>query len=202
MVKILLPIITVVILLGSWFLFSGGNEITNYPSDGTTIVAFGDSLIEGVGATAGNDLISQLERGISQPIINLGVSGDTTANGLSRVDVVIEQDPKVVILLLGGNDAIQNVSLETTLANLDAIITQIHEAGAVVVLLGVRGGILGDSYKSMYEDLAEVHGTLYVSDVLSGVFGRPNLMSDPIHPNNEGYRKIYERVLPVLESAL
>ncbi len=200
--KILIPIVAVIALLGAWLFFGSSDEITNYPSEGTTIVAFGDSLIEGVGATTGNDLVSQLERGIGQPIVNLGVSGDRTTDGLQRIDTVIDQDPKVVLLLLGGNDAIQNVPLETTRANLDTIISQIHESGSVVVLLGVRGGILGDSYKSMYEDLAEVHGTLYVSDVLSGVFGRPNLMADPIHPNNEGYRKIYERVLPVLESAL
>lgn len=82
------------------------------------------------------------------------------------------------------------------------MIEEIHSTGAVVVLLGVRGGLLSDGYKEMYEDLAEEHQTAFVSNVLSGVFGRSNLMADPIHPNNDGYKKISERVIPVLESVI
>ena len=176
--------------------------ITNYPSSGTEIIAFGDSLIEGVGSTAGGDLVSRLSDGIGQPIVNLGVSGDTTADGLARIDEVLERDAKVVIVLLGGNDSIKKVSPETTKSNLASIISQIQADGAVVVLLGVRGGLLADAYKDIYKDLAKEYGTAYVPDVLSGVFGRANLMADPIHPNNTGYEKIFERVLPVLESVL
>ena len=74
-------------------------DITNYPGDGTTIVAFGDSLVEGVGATAGNDFVSVLSTEIGEPIVNLGQRGDTTRDGLKRLDSVIAQDPQKVFLI-------------------------------------------------------------------------------------------------------
>lgn len=192
-----------VIALGVLFWqLSSSDEITNYPASGTTIVAFGDSLVAGVGATGGNDFVSKLEEQTGRTIINLGESGDTTADGLERLDQVLEQDPQVVLLLLGGNDAIKNIPLEETKQNLSLIIEEIHSSGAVVVLLGVRSGLLSDSYKNMYEDLAKEHGTAFVSNVLSGVFGRANLMSDPIHPNNAGYQVIADRVAPVLGAVI
>jgi len=186
---------------GAWWLWPEP-AITNYPASGTEIIAFGDSLIAGVGATPGNDLVSRLEVAIGQPIINLGVSGDTTADGLVRLETVTSRDAKVVLLLLGGNDAIRSVPRKTTRDNLATMITEIQSTGAVVILLGVRSGILSDGYDDMYEELADTYGTAYVPDVLRGVFGRPNLMSDPIHPNDAGYEKLSERVLPVLESVL
>ena len=182
--------------------FRPAPAITNYPSMGIEIVAFGDSLIAGAGATAGNDLVSQLENELAVPIINLGKNGDTSADGLARIDEVTAINAKVVLVLFGGNDALKSVPIETTRTNLETIITEIHETGAMVILLGVRSGLLSDGYKEMYADLAKQYNTAHVPDVLSGVFGRPQLMSDPIHPNNEGYEKILERVAPVLKSVL
>ena len=185
-----------------FWMFRPESVVTNYPSPGIEIVAFGDSLIEGVGATSGGDLVSLLSKGTGQTIKNLGVSGDTTRDGIARLDEVTSLNPKVVILLLGGNDAIKKIPIAETQSNLSVIIEEIHSTGAVVLLLGVRGGLLSDGYKDMYEDLANEYQTAFVSDVLSGVFGRSNLMSDPIHPNNAGYQKISERVLPILESVI
>lgn len=177
-------------------------EIKNYPSDGVAIIAYGDSLIAGIGATSQNDLISILEREIGEPIINLGVPGDTTADGLARLDELDEYDPKVVMLLLGGNDAIQRVPIEETFQNLALIIEDLQSRGAVVVLLGIRSGILGDAFDGEFERLAREYSTVYVSDVLAGVFGRPNLMADAVHPNDAGYAQIAERILPELEKVL
>lgn len=198
-VFIFVPLIIVGLL---FWLLKPEPTITNYPSSGTEIIAFGDSLIEGVGATTGGDLVSRLETEIGQPIVNLGVGGDTTADGLARIDEVTERNPKVVLLLLGGNDAIRKIPLETTRQNLSTMIDEIHDTGAVVVLLGVRGGLLSDGYKNMYEELAREHGTAFVPDVLSGVFGRSNLMADTIHPNDAGYEVISKRVAPVLQSVI
>jgi len=191
-------------LIGSLYLvfFNTPTEITNYSADGTTIVAFGDSLIEGVGATAGNDLVSVLSSRLGEPIVNLGVAGDTTADALLRLDQVLDQDPKVVIVLLGGNDYLQQISQEETFANLDQIVGTIHGSGAMVMLLGVRGGLLRDGYKSEFESLAQSRGTAYVPNVLDGLFGNPALMSDTVHPNDAGYKVIADRVLPVLEPLL
>jgi len=180
------------------FFFAGSDTVTNYPSDGTTIVAFGDSLVEGVGASSGNDFVSVLSSQVGEPIVNLGVRGDTTADALLRLDQVIAQDPKVVMVLLGGNDYLQQIPKAETFANLNQIVTTIHDSGAVVILLGVRGGLIRDEYQGDYQDLAQSLGTAYVPNVLDGLFANPSLMSDTVHPNDAGYQVIADKVEPVL----
>jgi lysophospholipase L1-like esterase len=198
----LVIVMAVLVTIGVWWLWPEPT-ITNYPARGTDLVAFGDSLIEGVGANPGKDLVSQLSVAVGMPIVNLGVSGDTTAAGLARISQLDTYDPRVVVLLLGGNDALRNVPLAETRANLSQIITNIQSRGAVVLLLGVRGGLLGSgNYDEMYQSLAKEHQTAFVPDVLRGVFGRSNLMADAIHPNDDGYTKMAERILPVLESVV
>jgi lysophospholipase L1-like esterase len=195
---ILTAIVIVVVVIGYIFFFATTSTVTNYPSDGTAIVAFGDSLVEGVGASSGSDFVSLLSKQFGEPIVNLGVSGDTTADALLRLDQVIVQDPKVVMVLLGGNDYLQQVPKAETFANLNQIITTIHESGAVVMLLGIRGGLLRDEYQGDYQDLAQSLGTAYVPNVLDGLFGNSALMSDAIHPNDDGYQVIADKVEPVL----
>ncbi len=186
-----------------WLVFWPEPSVTNYPSDGETIVAFGDSLVYGYGATDGNDFVSVVERSVGEPIINLGVNGDTTRDGLVRLDDALAKNPKVVILLLGGNDALQKIPEAETFANLATMIERIHASGSMVLLLGVRGGLLTDSFAHEYRMLAAEYHTAFVPDVLDGVFGRPALMADPIHPNDAGYAIIAERVakelVPLLE---
>lgn len=180
------------------FFFRDTTKIVNYPSSGTTIVAFGDSLVEGVGSTKGNDFVSLLSDTTGESIQNLGVSGDTTRDGLARVDEVLNLKPKIVLLLLGGNDYIKKIPKEETFSNLEKIITQIQEEGSIVILLGVRGGVIRDEYKDDYKALAKKTGSAYVPNVLEGLFGRSNLMYDAIHSNDAGYKIIAERVEPVL----
>lgn len=188
----------VIALLTFVYFFQTDAPVRNYPSEGTDIIAFGDSLVQGVGATEGNDFVSVLSRKIGQPIVNLGVSGNTTADGLARINALDRYRPKVILLLLGGNDHLRKVPEAETFANLSALIENFHARGAVVVLLGIRGSLLGDRFEEEFEKLHEEYQTAYVSDVLSGLFGRAEYMSDPIHPNDAGYAKIAERIAPVL----
>ena len=178
------------------------SEVTNQVSSGTTIVAVGDSLVAGVGATQGNDFVSVLSKRIAEPIVNLGRSGDTTEDVLLRMDEVLEQDPKVVLVLVGGNDYLKNIPRVETFANLEQIIQTIQDSGSAVLLLGVRGGILRDEYKSEFSALADKYNTGYVSNVLEDTLGRRELMSDLIHPNDAGYKIIADRVQPELELLL
>ncbi|HRH26720.1 MAG TPA: GDSL-type esterase/lipase family protein [Parcubacteria group bacterium] len=179
------------------------DDYTNYPSNGTDIVAFGDSLIQGVGASSSNkNLVTILSKKIGKPIVNLGVSGNTTADGISRLNEIDRYKPKVVILLLGGNDYLRKVPKETTFNNLGKIIEDIHSRGAVVLLLGVRGGLLKDNFDEDFEILASKYNTAFVSNVLSGLILDKRYMSDEIHPNDMGYEKIAERVYPVLKEIL
>jgi len=199
--KIIL-IFGIVLVIAGFLFFRPDAKITNYPSSGDSVVAFGDSLIEGVGATSGNDLVSQLSKKIGEPIINLGIAGNTTEQGLARVERIAEYKPKVVLVLLGGNDYLRKVPKVETFKNLEAIITRIQSTGAVVVLLGVQGGLLGDPYENEFENLAQKHGTVYVSNVLEGLFGDQRYMADSVHPNDVGYAKIVERIYPELKRVL
>jgi len=201
--KFLLLILAGGVLLGAYFIFfSGEPVVTNVPSSGTSIVAFGDSLVEGVGANKGNDFVSILSRQINEPIVNLGRSGNTTRDAITRIDEVLEQDPKVVLLLFGGNDFLQQIPAAETFKNLEQIIQTIHQSGSAVLLLGVRGGILRDNFKGEFAALTKKHHTAYVSDVLDGLLGNQQLMSDSIHPNDAGYQVMADRVQPELEALL
>jgi acyl-CoA thioesterase I len=184
------------------FTFGKGTKITNFPSSGKAIVAFGDSLVAGVGSTQGKDFVSLLSQKIGEPIVNLGTSGNTTAEGLARINKVIALDPKVVIVLLGGNDALRRVPADETFRNIDETVKRLHEAGAVVILLGIRGGLLSDTYEKRFKEIAEARGALYVPDVLDGIFAHAELMDDAIHPNDAGYALIAAKVSPALERAV
>lgn len=192
----------VLVVLGSVWLLWPASPVTNQQSPGTDIIAYGDSLIVGVGASEGNDLVSRLARLVDHQIINLGMSGDTTRDAVERIEVLDDYSPRVVILLVGGNDALQRVPLAETQAHLAELIEEIHFRGSAVLLLGVRNSLFADSYEEMFEELAQQHNTAYVSDVLAGVFGQPSLMSDLIHPNDAGYERIAERVEPALSQLL
>jgi acyl-CoA thioesterase-1 len=163
---------------------------------------FGDSLVQGVGASPGNDLVSTLSTMLNNPIVNSGRSGDTTADGLARVSEVANNNPKLVIIILGGNDALKGMSPDETFSNLEKIVTEIHSSGAIVVLLGVRGGLFNDPYAKRFEDLSKKLHTAFVPDILSGLIGREQYMADTVHPNDVGYQKIAERVYPVVSKLL
>jgi acyl-CoA thioesterase I len=132
----------------------------------------------------------------------MGVSGDATADGVKRLDALFEQDPKVVILELGGNDALKRVPVETTFQNLSTIIERIQGAGAAVVLVGITGGFYGTRYDTEFETLARTYGVAYVPNIVKGLLSKPELMADTIHPNDAGHIIMADRVEPKLREVL
>lgn len=197
-----LILIIVLALITATYHWSTRTRIYNLDSTGTTIVAFGDSLVRGVGATPGNDLFSLLSERIGEPILNMGVSGDTTADAIARLDAVLAADPRLVIIILGGNDYLKRVPRDITFGNLGQIVDTIQARGSAVLILGVRGGIIRDTYDELYEDFAREHHAGFVSNILDGLIGDPKYMADSIHPNDLGYRMIADRVEPVLRRIL
>jgi len=136
-------------------------------------------------------------------IINAGRSGDTTRSALARLDSdVLSRDPRVAIVLLGGNDFLRRVPTEETFDNLAAIVEKLRRRGAAVVLAGVSVGIMSDPYAARYDALARQNSAGLVPDILGGIIGRSNLMSDAIHPNEQGYQIIADRLEPVLRDLL
>ena len=171
--------------------------IRNDPPRGRTVVAFGDSLTEGYGVPAGGGYPEQLSRLLGITVVNKGVSGNTSADGLARLDDVLAQEPRVVLLCLGGNDMLRRMSPDEQFANLRAAIGRLHQAGALVILIGTEGlpTLMGGvDYGQRYRRLAEETGAVYVPDLLDGVIGDRSLMYDQIHPNAAGYARIARRL--------
>jgi acyl-CoA thioesterase-1 len=167
------------------------------------VVAFGDSLVAGRGAPSGRDFVSLLSERLGVPIINAGHSGDTTRAALTRLDSdVLSRDPRVAIVLLGGNDYLRRVPIEETFDNLTEIVDGLRRRGTAVVLVGVSVGLLSDPYAVRYEALAREKAAALVPDILGGIIGHGDLMSDAIHPNGQGYKIIADRLEPVLRELL
>ncbi len=192
-----------VALLGSVWFFSPSAPLASRPTAGTQVIAFGDSLVEGVGATPGHDFVSLLSERIGVPIINAGRQGDTSASGLARLDgAVLSRSPRVVIVLLGGNDVLRRVPIETTLTNMRTIVGRIREHGAAVVLVGVKVDLFRDSYGAAYKRLARDMSAAAVPNILGGILGRAGRTSDGIHPNDQGYEIIADRLEPLLRDLI
>jgi acyl-CoA thioesterase-1 len=185
-----------------WYFRSEGPRAAK-PTAGTTIIAFGDSLVAGRGATTGHDFVSILSRRLGTPIINAGRSGDTTATALTRLERdVLARDPRVVLVLLGGNDFLRRVPKQQTFANLSTIVERVRARGAAVVLIGVSVGLFSDSYGGEFAQLARRTSSGLVPDVLDDVIGDQQRMADAIHPNDAGYAIVAERIEPVLRDLL
>jgi len=205
MKKILIALIIIGIAWGAVRFFSSSSSysITNSKPSGENIICFGDSLTYGTGASSGMDYPTQLSKMIGKPIINAGIPGNTTSDGLQRLkDDVLSQSPKIVMITLGGNDLKNGMSKDAAFSNLNKIIRQIQEKGALVIIGGVDIPFMGRGFGKAYQDLAKETGAVLIPNVLEGIMGKSDLMSDSIHPNDKGYtlmaQKFYKAVQPYL----
>jgi acyl-CoA thioesterase-1 len=171
------------------------------------ILALGDSLTAGFGLGPGQGFVPQLqkalnEKGIQAEVLDGGVSGDTTAGGLSRLDWALADKPDLVILELGANDMLRGTDPEETRANLDAMLAKLKAAKARVLLAGMRAApSLGADYalafEAIYRDLAAKYDVPLYSFFLEGVAADPKLnQPDGLHPNEAGVAEIVRRILP------
>jgi len=177
------------------------------------IAVLGDSLTAGYGLAADQSFPAQLEaalrqRGFRVEVQNAGISGDTSAGGLARLDWLLDSRPDLVIVELGGNDALRGLDPESTRANLDAILTRLKHNGVLPLLAGMRAPRnLGRDYytkfDALYPDLAKRHGVPFYHFFLDGVAGRPELnLGDGIHPDAAGIAVIVRKILPLVEQSL
>lgn len=175
------------------------------------IVALGDSLTHGYGLPAEDGFVPRLQawlRAHGAPgvvVANAGVSGDTTAGGLARLDWALgpEGEADALIVELGGNDLLRGIDPAASRANLDAILTQAGARGLPVLLTGLRAPLnYGPDYKAafdaIYPELAAAHDALYDPFFLEGLVGSPALFQpDGIHPNAAGVEKLVARFGPL-----
>jgi acyl-CoA thioesterase-1 len=173
------------------------------------ILDFGDSLTAGYGLPAGQAFPARLEawlhqQGIEARVVNAGVSGDTTAGGLARLDWALADKPDLVILALGANDALRGIDPATVRSNLDKMIQRIETSGAKVLLVGMLAPPnWGEEYKTEFDrifpDLARAYGVPLYPFFLEGVAMKPELnQPDGLHPNERGVAVLVDRIAPVV----
>jgi len=171
------------------------------------LVAFGDSLTAGYRLDVSAAFPAQLERALAArgrrvEVINAGVSGDTTARGLARLDWTLGERPDAMILALGANDALRGVKPEVTFANLDRILTRLGQRQVPVLLAGMlappnMGRRYGRQFNAVFPRLAEKHGVPLYPFFLDGVATNRALnLRDGVHPNGAGVAVMVERIMP------
>ena len=199
------------------FLFFALMTMISTPAFAQTkrIVALGDSLTAGYGLQSGEDFATKLQEsliqdGLDVKIDNAGVSGDTTAGGLARVDWAVEgaQKPDLVIVALGANDMLRGIDPEVTKDNLSKILTKLKEKDIPVFLIGMRsptnmGPFFRGKFDKVYKELAEEYDVVLYPFFLDGVAMKADLnQEDGIHPNTKGVAVMVEKIAPSVKKAL
>jgi acyl-CoA thioesterase-1 len=177
------------------------------------IAALGDSLTAGLGVAADEAYPARLEARLSREgyayrVVNAGVSGDTTAGGLRRVDWVLRAKPEIVIVALGANDGLRAQSPQAMRENLAAIVRRVQAAGARVLLAGMRlppnyGAEYTKEFQAVFPEVARSTGVAFMPFLLDGVAADPRLnQPDGIHPTAAGQQMIADHLWPYLRPLL
>lgn len=179
-----------------------------------TIAALGDSLTQGYGLAVEDGFVPQLQnwltaQGTDVVLINAGVSGDTTAGGLSRIDWTLTPDVEAVIVALGGNDVLRGLPPEAARANIDGILSKISDKGLPALLIGLDvpsnfGADYETSFEAIYPELAVEYDAIYFENFLAGLTAlddlplvmREHMQRDRIHPDASGVTLIVEAIGP------
>jgi acyl-CoA thioesterase-1 len=194
-------------------------EVTATPGAATPvparprIVALGDSLTAGLGLDPDEAYPAVLQQRIDQAglryeVVNAGVSGETSAGGLRRLDWALDGDVRVVIVALGGNDALRGLPVDQLRSNLSAIIEHARARGIHVILAGMEappnfGAAYTTAFRQVYADLARTYAVPFVPFLLEGVAGHAQMnQRDQIHPTAQGARKIADNIWAALHPVL
>ncbi|MCD4749917.1 MAG: arylesterase [Thermoanaerobaculales bacterium] len=203
MKTVVIVLVALVVLIVVHQVFFDTPPVTNPDPSGERIICFGDSLTFGTGAGSNESYPSRLGSLIGREVINAGVAGDTTAEALKRLDRdVLSHDPRIVLITLGGNDLMGDVPCDEAFANLNAIVRRIHQRGALVVVGGINVPLFDRGFDDAYKDLQRSTGCLLIPNILKGLIGKNNLMSDRIHPNGDGYAIMARRFQKEIEPYL
>jgi acyl-CoA thioesterase-1 len=179
----------------------------------TLVIVLGDSLSAGFRLPSDEAFPALMERALRDEgravrVLNAGVSGDTSAGGVARLDWLLAQHPDVLVVELGGNDGLRGLPVAQTRRNLQTIAGTAQAAGAAVLLLGMRlppnlGPEYTRDFAALYPSLADELDVPLVPFLLEGVAGRADLnLPDGIHPNREGQKLVARNVLPALRELL
>lgn len=178
-----------------------------------TIVAFGDSLTAGYGLKTSDSFPAQLQmaleaKGHKVIVVNAGVSGDTTSDGLARLDWALDPKPDAVIMELGANDALRGIDPKVPRANLDKMLAALKDKGIPVLLTGMKapnnwGDEYAKTFDAIYPDLASKYGVPLYPFFLEGVaLDRSFTQPDGLHPTAAGVAEVVKRIMPDAEALI
>ena len=199
---------TVLLGLAAW---SGGSAMA---AGKPVLLVMGDSLSAGYGLDTGSGWVAMLQKRLDDrhmdwKVVNASISGETTAGGVSRLPTLLGRDqPKVVVVELGGNDALRGLSLAATESNLRSIVSACQLSGARVLLVGMRippnyGPAYTKGFEAIFPRVAQLQHTPLVPFLLAGVVGHPDwFQSDDIHPTARAQPVMLDTVWPKLEPLL
>lgn len=193
-----IAIVAVILLL---LIFFNGNPRPKVEAlkDDSVILAFGDSLTYGTGASQTENYPTYLQQILGIKVVASGIPGELSQRGLSRLpEVLKEVKPDLTILCHGGNDILQNSSLDKLKQNLNQMIRMIKASGSDVILIGVPQKNLMLSPPGLYQELADEHKLPYLDDLISGIMVKRTLKSDSVHPNAAGYKVIAEKLAKLI----
>ena len=170
--------------------------------ENTTVLAFGDSLTYGTGTSRDKAYPAVLETLIDRKVINAGVPGEISANGLSRLPNLIKQhQPGLIIICHGGNDILLKLDLNKTRNNIQKMIDLAKQNKSQVLLIGVpKFGLFLDS-SPIYQTLADNNQAPIANDILGDILGKLSLKSDHVHPNTKGYQLLAEHIFLLLKQS-
>jgi lysophospholipase L1-like esterase len=197
----LLRIFALAVLLG---VAGCGEKTPSVPTlaPDAVVLAFGDSLTYGTGATPNESYPAMLERKIGRKVVSAGVPGETSAQGLARLPAVLDAtQPQLLVLIHGGNDFLRRLDEKQAAANLRAMGRLARDRGIPVVILGVPKPGLFPSSASFYREVARDLGAPYDADTLPAILKDTELKSDHVHPNAKGYARLAESVAALLAKA-
>jgi len=178
-------------------------EVKNIDSSGEGIICFGNSITAGSGFSKEEVYPYLLSELLNCPVINAGQGGDTSSDGLRRLEKdVLTYKPRLVIIEFGGNDFLRKLPLSQTVNNIRIMVERIQEKGAMVAIADVSSGMIMSGYRNSYKKLARQTQAIFIPNLLKGIITDPTLKSDSIHPNAEGHRIIAERIYQAIEPYL
>ncbi len=167
-----------------------------------TILAFGDSLTYGTGTSRDKAYPTVLERLINRTVINAGIPGEISKNGLTRLPALIKKHhPDLIIICHGANDILRKLNLTKTRNNIQQMINLARHYNSDVVLIGVPEFSLFLSSAPMYQALADENQLPIANDILAHIIGNNSLKSDHIHPNTQGYQMLAENISLLLRNS-
>jgi acyl-CoA thioesterase-1 len=171
-------------------------------SQDAVVLAFGDSLTYGTGAPAGQSYPDVLARLIGRPVVNVGVPGEISADGLTRLPTMLARyQPSLVILCHGGNDFLRRLDQDQTSHNLNAMVALIRSQGADVVLVGVPKLGFGLDVPDFYDKIAKQNAVPLEKDILIDLLEDSAMKSDAIHPNATGYERMAHAIYQLIDKA-